>query len=138
MKPAPATDSPWFWMAAFAFVGLVWLAAFGPKYARRQENLERRYEARLEIARRQAAGEPLGEPNDRNEPAHEHADDNTTGSGDEGAPRGLLMPLEPLVFVLAGVLEFAVWRLLASAAAGQPTAPVASPAPQQTGIAGSP
>lgn len=129
MNPAPATDSPWFWMAAFAFMGLVWLVAFGPKYAQRQELIERRYEARLEIARRHTAGERLGEPAGRDAAAPEPADEDTAQpAAGELPPHGLLIPLEPLVFVLAGVLEFAVWRLLAGGALGVAASP-APPAP---------
>jgi hypothetical protein len=54
------TDSPWFWLLVFANAALIGLAAIGPKYNRRQAAVERRYEARQEVARR-AQNQPAGE-----------------------------------------------------------------------------
>jgi len=47
---APLTDSPWFWVLLFALVGLLALAVMGPKYGRRQANIERQYQARERVA----------------------------------------------------------------------------------------
>jgi hypothetical protein len=52
------TDSPWFWLLIFANAALVGLTLIGPKYDRRQGAIERRYEARQEIARRAQEGSP--------------------------------------------------------------------------------
>ena len=49
---APLTDSPWFWVLAFALVGLLALAVMSPKYGRRQANIERQYQARERVAER--------------------------------------------------------------------------------------
>jgi hypothetical protein len=60
----PLTDSPWFWLLLFANAALVGVALIGPKYNRRQGAIERRYEARQEIARRmqdQPAGQTVTE-----------------------------------------------------------------------------
>jgi hypothetical protein len=139
MNEARLTDSPWFWTAVFAFVGLVWLAAFGPKYARRQEMIERRYEARLEIARRHAAGqlarESAARPARPGEPLDDQAAGREPGEDVAAAPHELLIPLEPLAFVLACVLEVAVWRLLAAGVAGETATPSPSPTPPTRGVA---
>jgi len=55
------TDSPWFWSLAFSIMALVGLGLIGPKYARRQGQLERRFQGRQESAlerQRRAAGLP--------------------------------------------------------------------------------
>jgi len=52
----PLTDSAWFWMFLFCAAGLVALFAIGPRYGRRQSQLERQHQSREAIARR-AAGE---------------------------------------------------------------------------------
>lgn len=51
------TDSPWFWLMLFGSVALVMLAAVEPKFARRQERLERMQQSR-ELGR--SAGRPVG------------------------------------------------------------------------------
>ncbi len=109
-QPGPWTDSPWFWMAAFAYVGLIWLAAFGPKYALRQEMVERRFEARQEIARRRASGELRISSGPDASPMP--IDYDATSADVEPQPHELLVPLEPLVFLLALVLEVALAKLL--------------------------
>jgi hypothetical protein len=45
-RPPPVTDSPWFWLMLFGSVALVMLAAVEPKFARRQERLERMQQSR--------------------------------------------------------------------------------------------
>lgn len=40
------TESAWFWLAVFCLMGAVALWAAGPKYARRQPQLERQFLAR--------------------------------------------------------------------------------------------
>ena len=108
--PQAWTDSPWFWAAAFAYFGLVWLAAIGPKYAQRQEAVERRFEARQEIARRRASGELKLNTGPDAEPVA--IDPDATSRDAEPPPHELRVSLEPLVFLLALVLEAALGKLL--------------------------
>lgn len=46
----PLTDIPWFWAVLFCSVALIGILTVGPKFARRQAQLERRAEARERIA----------------------------------------------------------------------------------------
>ncbi len=128
------TDSPWLWTAVFAYAGLVWLVAFGPKYALRQEMIERRVDARSEVARRMAAGEQQQlQPGEERllpeqvldggaadavanaDTAAEEAEEgeDPTGLVKPLAPHKLRVSLTPLMFALAAVLEIAVSRLVA-------------------------
>jgi hypothetical protein len=50
LRPAPITDSPLFWLLLFGSVGLVMLTAVEPKFAKRQERIERMQQSR-EFAR---------------------------------------------------------------------------------------
>jgi hypothetical protein len=103
-------------MAAFAYVGLIWLAAFAPKYALRQEMVERRFEARQEIARRRASGELRVSSGPDAAPMPIDAD--ATSADVEPPPHELLVSLKPLVFLLALVLEVALAKLLLPCFAG--------------------
>jgi hypothetical protein len=102
-------DTPWFWMAAFAYAGLVWLVAMGPKYAGRQERDDRRFEARQAIALKRATGLLPANPQDDGQQA---ADDRAVAEGVAPSPHKPFIPLDPLVFMLAFVLEGAVAKLL--------------------------
>ena len=44
------TDSPWFWVCLFATAALIGLAAIGPKYAKRQAQIEREFQGRQRAA----------------------------------------------------------------------------------------
>jgi hypothetical protein len=54
-KISPVTDSPWFWVLVYSAVPLVALALLSQKYAARQSQLERQYQARERVAE----GDPL-------------------------------------------------------------------------------
>lgn len=83
----PLTDSPWFWVLLFGGMACVALVAIGPKYARRQEAVERRFQAREEIAERRATGQGLLRSDAEHEPPPEE--------------RELIVPLWPLGLGLA-------------------------------------
>ncbi|MGY8770636.1 MAG: hypothetical protein ACKVH8_19655 [Pirellulales bacterium] len=42
----PLTDSPWFWLYLFATFAIVTMVFIGPKYQRRQADIERQHHAR--------------------------------------------------------------------------------------------
>jgi hypothetical protein len=81
------SDSPWFWAYLFATAALIALAIIGPKYSRRQAQLERQFEGR------QGAAVNHSQPLTAEEPA---------------ADRGTRVGLEPLYFGLAAV-TVVVW-----------------------------
>jgi hypothetical protein len=88
----PITDSPWFWVLAFAGMALAALLAIGPKYGGRQARLERVYQARERLS---------GRFNSANAPA--------AGTGEQPARRELasedqtLVPLWPLALLVSCV-----------------------------------
>jgi hypothetical protein len=85
----PLTDSAWFWVLVFALMAEVALFALAPKYARRQGQIETRYEARERIAR-----------GNRGEIVETEV---TTGKSDQ--PRAHIISLWPLhAIVVAAVL----------------------------------
>ena len=57
----PITDSPWFWTYVFATAGLMALALVGPKFARRQAQIEREFQGRQRAAQTIHGHEPSGE-----------------------------------------------------------------------------
>jgi hypothetical protein len=85
--PPPITDSPLFWLLLFGSVGLVLLTAIEPKFALRQERIERMHESR-ELGRQRTK----------------------TATGDRDAPETPVWQptrqatLRPLMLFLAGVL----------------------------------
>lgn len=64
MGRGPITDSPLFWLILFASMGLVMLAAVEPKFARRQERIERMQQSRQRAAEhtKAAASKDVVEP----------------------------------------------------------------------------
>jgi len=56
----PMTDSPWFWVYLFATAALIALALMGPKYAARQEQIEREFQGRQRAAQSIGGEEPSG------------------------------------------------------------------------------
>ncbi|MBI3462707.1 MAG: hypothetical protein HY000_06550 [Planctomycetes bacterium] len=65
-KP-PIADSPLFWMLLFGVVALAAVVVVGPRYARRQGQLQQKWEARERIARQ--AAEPSGASSSADLPA---------------------------------------------------------------------
>ena len=89
-RPAPITDSPLFWLLLFGSVGLVMLTLVEPKFATRQERIQRMQQSR-EIAR---------QPRERvaeQAPSFEH-------SGTPVWQPGRPATLRPLMLFLAGIL----------------------------------
>ena len=82
-KP-PITDSPLFWLCLFGVMALAALVVVGPRYARRQGQLQQKWEARERIAR--DAAEQAG----------------ATSTGEKREPRVVDRPtLRPLFLVMA-------------------------------------
>ena len=55
-KREPITDSPWFWLSLFLGMAVLGIGVIGPKYARRQQALERREEGRENAWRNRVGG----------------------------------------------------------------------------------
>ena len=90
-------DSPWFWVALFLAAALVALVVIGPKYARRQRIIENKYRAD-----QQRTEQPVSPP-------HEPANGQTTG--DTSTEPELLIPIEPLVALIAVLFAAALAAL---------------------------
>ena len=98
-KPNPLAESIWFWIVCFSAAGLLALAAIGPKYDRRQAQIERQYQARGQVHRDVAEGHPLGEMADRDIVRYSTAGDT-------------LILLRPLRIVLVVVILIAAVALV--------------------------
>ncbi len=59
--PRSIADSPWFWAYVFATAGLIALALIGPKFARRQAQIEREFQGRQRAAQTIHGQAPSGE-----------------------------------------------------------------------------
>ncbi len=63
-RRGPITDSPWFWFYLFATAGLIALVLMGPKFGKRQAEIERQYQGRERAMQKQlgqAPTEPLSD-----------------------------------------------------------------------------
>ncbi len=89
------TDSPWYWVYLFCTVGAVALVLAGPKFAARQSQIERNYEAR-QVAAKHAANESADHPG----PALEQ----------QTQTRVTLWPLFVTLGVVLSVAWFQLWR----------------------------
>ena len=98
-KPKPLSESIWFWIVCFSAAGLLALTAISPKYAQRQAQIERQYQARGQVHRDIAEGRPLGEMADRDIVQYSTADDT-------------LISLRPLQIALVVVILIAVTALI--------------------------
>jgi hypothetical protein len=59
--PRSAADSPWFWAYLFTTSALIALAVIGPKFARRQAQIEREFQGRQRAAQAINGQQPTGE-----------------------------------------------------------------------------
>jgi hypothetical protein len=107
---SPFTDSPWFWVLAFSLMALAALVAIGPKYGRRQANMEVKYQARERIEAEREAG---------NNPATEPRSDELAGPRDYASADNTLVPLWPLAAILSVVALFA-WVMLVTRSRRRP------------------
>ncbi len=98
-KSNPLAESIWFWIACFSAAGLLALTAIGPKFAQRQTQIERQYQARGQVHRDVAEGRPLGEIADRDIMRYSTAGDT-------------LISLRPLQIALATVIFIATAALV--------------------------
>ena len=98
-KPIPLAESIWFWIVCFSAMGLLALTVIGPKFARRQAQIERQYQARGQVHRDVAEGRPLGEMANRDIVRYSTAGDT-------------LISLRPLRIVLVIVILIAAAALV--------------------------
>jgi len=104
---ARLTDSPWFWLLVFANAAIMGVAIIGPKYNQRQVAVERRYEARREIARRAAAEASGISETDAASPPAAAENDPAVEHGPAG-DSAHIVPLAPLALVLVAVNLLAI------------------------------
>lgn len=57
-SPQPLSDSPLFWLLLFGGTALVAIVLIEPKFAKREERLERMYHARQRVAAQAQNGQP--------------------------------------------------------------------------------
>jgi membrane protein implicated in regulation of membrane protease activity len=103
---APLTDSPWFWLLAFALMAILAVAAISGKYGRRQSREERKYQ----VAERIAAGETG--------PA---AESKAAGRRSYATPGNTLIPLWPLTLIMTTIALIAAAMLYRSQQAVEST-----------------
>jgi hypothetical protein len=90
------TDSPWFWLLIFSTGALAALISMGPKYARRQLQLERQYLGRTYSSR---------PPADERELA-------ATGEELDNSEKETLITLLPIYVIVAAVQILSVLMLI--------------------------
>jgi hypothetical protein len=100
-KPAPLTDSPWFWLGLFSLTGVVAILAIGPKFYQRQQRLERQSHVREQVWRQRMEQPPEAAPA---EATREAADNDPYPS----EVRNRLWPLA----VLGAAVTFGCWGWL--------------------------
>ena len=83
---SPITDSAWFWLVLFSWVGLLILFVMHGRYGQRQARIEKQYQARDRVV-----NDDVGNPTRR----------------DYSAPNQTLIPLWPLATLLVGVAAIA-------------------------------
>jgi hypothetical protein len=98
--PTRPLDSPWFWVGLFASVAAAALVAIGPKYQKREAQLESTFKMREHLARRDArqANDARGD-----EIAAESGDEMGDEMGESNSPSnkgGLLKTTGPLIWIL--------------------------------------
>lgn len=100
-------DSPWLWGYLFGVAALIALLLIAPKYARRQEQLERQFEGRQRVWEQKLGHGPPRQPAVPPPPSE-----------------GLIITLRPL-FVVVGGLTIAAWLAfwLSRRSAGAPPVP---------------
>ncbi len=101
---ANLAESPWFWMALFAAIGILGLLVISPKYGTRQARMEQRYQHRLKVRAMQGAA-----TDDASEPAR---DDQQDFSNPEPPPATAW----PLVAATGAALVVAIAGLVISRA----------------------
>lgn len=136
-RPAPVTDSPWFWLMIFGVAALAALLAIAPKHARRQARLERMNATRDQILRQMADGEPgaaadaeLADTAEPGAPVKEHPADGAESPNEVLDVRDVERrhSLEPLAMILslalaAAALAIGVTNHLRRASRRQEAAP---------------
>ncbi len=98
----PITDSPWFYVLAFALMALLALAVIGPKYGHRQSAMERKYQARERIEEHREA---------RSNSADDARMEDLAARRPYATPGDTLVPLWPLAAILVAVALFAAFML---------------------------
>jgi len=112
--PTPAgniADSPLFWICLFSGTALLILALMGPRYAKRQANIEVKYQARQQgaenlIERDAAKQQGQGEsPPEVHEPQNPQSPDSAEDlTAEYSSTERLIVSLRPLVLVLGAAL----------------------------------
>ncbi|MEQ8208695.1 MAG: hypothetical protein RH917_02590 [Lacipirellulaceae bacterium] len=100
----PITDSPWFWFAIFATVGLAVLLATGGKFGKRQAGIENRYKARAAVAE--------GYEVETDATGRKDVSESPVETPEYSTPNKLEIPLWPLQLTLALILGLSITMLI--------------------------
>jgi hypothetical protein len=92
-------DSPWFWICLFASVAAAALVAIGPKYRKREAQLESTFKMREHLARRDARQATDARGDELVAETGDESDESNSPSGDSG----LLKTTGPLIWILLAV-----------------------------------